>query len=139
MSSSTSLTVVVPAGTGTVSVTVSTTSGGSSTPLASAYTYVTTASPTVLFVFPNRGPVNGGTRVYIFGTNLTGATAVHFGGNAATGVIVLGRHVVSAISPAGTGMVDIMVTTPGGTSVTSAADRFTYVVRRGRVHEDLPR
>ena len=35
----TSLSVVVPAGTGTVSVTVITTGGGSSTPLANAYTY----------------------------------------------------------------------------------------------------
>ena len=34
-----SLTVVVPSGTGTVSVTVSTTAGGASTPLADAYTY----------------------------------------------------------------------------------------------------
>ena len=39
MTSGTSLTVVVPAGTGTVSVTVTTTAGGSSAPLADAYTY----------------------------------------------------------------------------------------------------
>ncbi len=39
VTSGTSLSVVVPAGSGTVSVTVATTSGGTSAPLANAYTY----------------------------------------------------------------------------------------------------
>ena len=42
---------------------------------------------------------------------------------------------ITADSPAGTGTVDVTVTTPGGTSATSAADQFTYiaaVARRSR-------
>jgi hypothetical protein len=33
---------------------------------------------------------------------------------------------VTAVSPAGTGTVDVTVTTPGGTSAVVAADQFTY-------------
>ena len=54
VTSGTSLTVVVPSGTGTVSVTVATTAGGTSAPLANAYTY--DAPPTVTSVTPNNGP-----------------------------------------------------------------------------------
>ena len=59
VTSHTSLTVVVPSGTGTVSVTVTTTAGGSSTPLADAYTY--NAPPTVTAVTPTTGPRAGPT------------------------------------------------------------------------------
>ena len=34
---------------------------------------------------------------------------------------------VTATAPAGTGTVDVTVTTAGGTSTTGAADQFTYV------------
>ena len=34
---------------------------------------------------------------------------------------------ITATAPAGTGTVDVTVTTPGGTSATSSADQFTYV------------
>ena len=34
---------------------------------------------------------------------------------------------ITADSPAGTGVVDVTVTTPGGTSATSSADQFTYI------------
>ena len=78
-------------------------------------------------VAPSTGPAAGGTSVTITGTNLTGASAVHFGANAATGVVVNSATSVTATSPAGTGTVDVTVTTPGGTSATSSADQFTYV------------
>ena len=35
---------------------------------------------------------------------------------------------ITADSPAGTGIVDVTVTTPLGTSATSPADQFTYIV-----------
>ena len=64
----------------------------------------------------------------ITGTNLTGATAVNFGANAATGHSVNSATSITATSPAGSaGTVDVTVTTPGGTSATSSADHFTYV------------
>ena len=55
------------------------------------------------------------------------ASAVKFGTNAATGVVVNSATSVTATSPAGTGTVDVTVTTANGTSATSAADHFTYV------------
>ena len=63
----------------------------------------------------------------ITGTNLAGATVVHFGTTAATNFTVVNDNTITATSPAGTaGTVDVTVTTPSGTSTTSAADQFTY-------------
>src|SRR5262249_52292309 len=56
--------------------------------LPAAYTYVN-APPTVTSALPNTGSAGGGTVVTIGGTNFTGATAVTFGGAAATNITVL--------------------------------------------------
>jgi len=91
-----------------------------------AYTSSTTI-PTVTGVSPSSGTINGGTTVTITGTNLTGATAVHFGTTAATNVNVVSATSITATSPAhAAGIVDVTVTTPSGTSAISAADQFTY-------------
>ena len=71
----------------------------------------------------------------ITGTGFTGATAVDFGTTPATNFTVVSDTTITADSPAGTGTVDVTVTTPAGTSATSAADQFTYtwpVPRRSR-------
>jgi hypothetical protein len=66
--------------------------------------------------------------VIITGTNLTGATAVMFGGLAAGSFTVNSATQITATSPAGSaGTVDVTVTTAGGTSTTSSADKFTVV------------
>jgi hypothetical protein len=62
----------------------------------------------------------------IHGSNLTGATVVDFGSNAATDVDVITSHLISATSPAGTGTVDVTVMTPNGTSATDTGDEFVY-------------
>ena len=126
VASGTSLTVSVPAGTGTVSVTVITTGGGSSTPLAGAYTY--NPPPTVTGVSPSSGPTAGGTSVTVSGTNLTGASAVDFGtANPGTSISAVTATSLTVTSPAGTGTVDVTVTTPNGTSAVNApSDHFTY-------------
>ncbi|BBH18909.1 hypothetical protein Back11_02540 [Paenibacillus baekrokdamisoli] len=62
------------------------------------------------------------------GSNLSGATAVTFGATAATSFTVDSATQITAIAPAGSGTVDVRVTTTGGTSATSAADQYTYVV-----------
>ena len=62
-------------------------------------------------------PASGGsgTVVTITGTNLTGATAVTFGpGNNATTFSVTNDTTVTATAPAGSGTVDVQVTTPCG-------------------------
>ena len=85
-------------------------------------------APTVTALNPTSGTTLGGTPVTITGTNLTGATAVTFGGTAATSVVVVGppRSPASAraMRPA---RVDVLVTTPGGTSANTAADNYLYV------------
>jgi hypothetical protein len=86
--------------------------------------------PTVTAVSPNGGPP-AGTSVTITGTNLTGASAVNFGGSAAARFAVNGATSITAIAPAGSvGTVDVTVTTGTGTSATSAADHFTYASPR---------
>jgi len=84
--------------------------------------------PTITSVVPNSGPAAGGAgSVVITGTNFTGATAVTFGTNAATAFTVNSATQITVTNiPGGTGTVDVRVTTPAGTSVIVAADRYTY-------------
>lgn len=78
-------------------------------------------------VTPSSGPSSGGTSVIITGTGFSGATSVTFGATAAASFTVNSATQITATSPAGSGTVDIRVTTAGGTSATSAADQFTYL------------
>jgi alpha-tubulin suppressor-like RCC1 family protein len=82
--------------------------------------------PLVSAISPQGGPLEGGTTVTITGQDLSGATAVHFGAVQASSFIVNSSTSVTAVSPAGTGTVDVTVTAPTGTSPQIAADRFTY-------------
>ncbi len=79
-------------------------------------------------ISPAQGPATGGTTVTIAGTAFTGATAVHFGSTAAAAFVVDSDTQITAVSPAGTGVVDVTVTTSTGTSATSSADQFSYQV-----------
>jgi len=119
------LKVTAPAGTGTVDVTVITPGGTSALSAKDRFSYA--APPTVSGVAPASGPVRGGTVVTVHGTNLTGATKVLFGKKAGTHVVVLNAGALKVTAPAGTGKVDVRVTTPGGTSAVTAKDRFYYV------------
>lgn len=84
------------------------------------------AAPAVLTITPNNGPTTGGTSVTITGTGFTGATAVDFGTTPATSFTVNNDGSITAVDPAGTGVVDVTVVGPYGTSPTTAADKFTY-------------
>ncbi len=123
--SATEITCNDPAGTGTVNVTVTTGAGTSLTGSANQFTYEAPA-PTVLAVSPGSGPTSSGTAVTITGTNFTGATAVAFGGTAATSVTIVSATEITCAGPAGTGTVDVTVTTSAGTSSVSSNDQFTY-------------
>ena len=123
--SATSITATAPAGSGTVDVTVTTAGGTSVTSSADHYTYV---APTVTAIYPNQGPVSGWNLVWIVGKNLGGVTAVKFGSTPAPAFAPLGAGAVLALAPAGSpGAVDVTVTTTGGKSATSSADRYVYV------------
>jgi hypothetical protein len=117
-----------PAGSaGVVHVTVTTPGGTSTASSADQFTYAAPPPlPTVTSINPTGGPAAGGTVVTITGTGFTGATAVKFGAAAATNVTVDSDIQIHATSPAGSGMVHVTVTTPGGTSGSSSADQFTY-------------
>ncbi|MGH2718531.1 MAG: HD domain-containing phosphohydrolase [Actinomycetota bacterium] len=80
--------------------------------------------PTVDTNSPLAGPAAGGTPVTIYGSGFTGATGVVFGTNSASFQIVSDTE-ISAVSPAGKGIVAIKVVTPAGTS-TSLLALFTY-------------
>ncbi|MBQ0988441.1 IPT/TIG domain-containing protein [Streptomyces sp. F63] len=67
-------------------------------------------------ISPDQGSTGGGTSVTITGTNLTGTSEVTFGTKEATSVVNVSPTEVTAVSPSGTGTVDVTVTTPGGTS-----------------------
>jgi YVTN family beta-propeller protein len=92
---------------------------------------IAAATPTVTAVSPNGGPPAGGTSVTITGTNLSGASAVNFGGSTATRFAVNSATSIIAIAPAeAVGTVDVTVTTGNGTSAASTADHFTYASPR---------
>ena len=127
VNSDTRITVTAPAGiAGTVDVTVVTAVGTSVAAAADQFTYA--AVPTVGGISPSAGPITGGTMVTITGTGLANATAVYFGATLAT--IVPGSNTGSQLvvaSPAGVaGMVDVTVTTTGGTS-TATTRRSLYL------------
>ena len=81
--------------------------------------------PSVAAISPSSGPEAGGAEVTISGSGFGGTSEVRFGSAPAAFEVVSG-NTIAAISPAGTGTVDVTVTTPAGTSETSAADRFAY-------------
>ncbi|MEO6922992.1 MAG: IPT/TIG domain-containing protein, partial [Bryocella sp.] len=81
---------------------------------------------TVSGISPTSGPSAGGTSVTIAGSGFTGATAVMFGSTAAPSFTVVSDTSITAVSPAGSGLADVTVTTPIGISATSFADQFAY-------------
>jgi hypothetical protein len=111
----------------TVDVTVTTAGGTSATSSADQYSFVAPV-PVVTAINPSAGSPAGGTSVTITGTGLSFATAVTFGSTPAASITSNTDTQIVAVSPAGTvgTTVDVTVTTAGGTSTTSAADRFTF-------------
>lgn len=97
---------------------------------AAVVTAITPApkAPTVTGLSPTTGAVAGGVSVIVTGTGFTGATAVDFGASApAASFSVDSDTQITAVSPAAAlaGPVDVIVTTPAGTSATSPADVYT--------------
>ena len=78
-------------------------------------------------ISPTIGTTSGGTSVTITGTNFTDATAVNFGGTAASSFAIDSDTAIAVISPANSaGVVDVTIATVDGTSAASSADQFTY-------------
>jgi len=128
VTNSTTIAATAPSGTGTVNVTVTTPAGTSAVSSADQFKYPV-PPPTVTAVRPTSGPTKGGTKVTITGTNLTGVTAVRFGSTSALSFKTSAAG-IRAVSPAGTGTVNVTVVTATGTSPVNPDDQFTYVAKK---------
>jgi hypothetical protein len=91
-------------------------------------TYAFVPPPRITRITPDKGPARGGTKVVIEGLNLLGTFKVSFGGSRASRVRLNRARTELTVTapPHAPGNVYVTVTTPGGTSVIVAADRFTY-------------
>jgi hypothetical protein len=118
---------------GTVNIIVTTSAGPSIATAADHFTYI---GPTITRISPASGTESGGTRVTITGTGLSGATSVRFGTvPAASYTVNVKGTTLKAVAPAhAAGPVNIVVTTPGGTSATGSADTYTFILVAGRGH-----
>jgi IPT/TIG domain len=138
--SDTELSVVSPAGVGTVDVTVTGPAGTSGANPADRFTYLG-----VTGVNPAGGAP--GSPVTVTGSGFTAAQAIHFGNTAADMSKVQvgpdGTTLTLTAVPQGTGQVHVSITTPLGTSPTGPADQFTYKTGKegkdgkdGKEHKD---
>ena len=122
VNSDTSITAVSPAGSGTSDLTVTTPAGTSA--VTAADKFLSVSPPTVSAIAPAEGPTSGGTAVAITGANLTGATSVKFAGAETSSLVVNNDTSIVVTSPPGAGSVDVVVTTPAGSTATGT--KFTY-------------
>lgn len=122
VASPTSLVATVPPGTGIVDVTV-TSPDGSSTPAPDDwFSY----GPVVTGISASDpiGTAVGGNTLNISGSGFTGATGVEFGGVPAESFQVIHDSEAVAVSPPGSGILDVTVTDGGCTSQISSADQY---------------
>ena len=84
--------------------------------------------PRVTGLSTSGGPTSGLTSVTITGTGFTGATSVSFNTTAAASFTFVSDTSITAVSPSvSTGeTVDVIVSTPGGPSLPSTADKFRF-------------
>jgi hypothetical protein len=127
VTSDTSITATAPAGeaAGAIDVRVDTPGGGiSDVASGDVYTYV--AAPAVTGLSPSAGALVGGTSVVITGTGFTGASSVKFGAASASFTVNSDTQVTATAPSGSAGVVDVTITTAGGASPVSSADRYTY-------------
>jgi len=85
-----------------------------------------TPAPTLTAVSPTEGSELGGTELTLTGAHLDGVRGVTIGGADASGIQMISTTTLTCVSPPGTpGLVDITVTTTGGTA--TLASGFTYL------------
>jgi primosomal replication protein N len=114
----TTINATTPAGVGQVDVVVQ--HPGGDVTLTNAFAY----TPTIASVNPTSGSEAGGDLVTITGTGFIDAQRVTFGGTDGTSVTVVNATTITVLTPAGTGLVDIVVIHPGGNATLPGG--FTY-------------
>ncbi|MCU0124384.1 putative Ig domain-containing protein [Pseudomonas vlassakiae] len=89
---------------------------------------ITGAGPSVTALSPSSGSTSGANSVIITGSGFTSVTGVKFGTTPATAFTVNSSTQITATAPGHTaGVVDVTVSTAGGTSLTSSASQYTYL------------
>lgn len=116
--SDTQITAVAPPGTGVALVTALSPGGTSA---AAYYSYL--PAPVVTGLAPAQGPESGGNEVTVTGSGLGLALVVTFGA-VPVSFVAYSDALLGAVAPPGTGVVPVVVTTPGGPS---AGAPYTYV------------
>ncbi|MGD0257609.1 MAG: IPT/TIG domain-containing protein [Thermoplasmata archaeon] len=107
-----------------VNVRVITLGGESATSSADRYTYTSGTRPGITSIWPTWGAA--GTRVQINGSNFISTATVTFGGLASTGVTFVSPTELTAVSPSGTGTVNVLVNSTGLQSGPILSDLFSY-------------
>jgi hypothetical protein len=122
VNSATQITAIVGSGSSGV-VGVTTPSGATSSTSSLTFVSASLSAPTITSFLPTAA--GSGTSVVITGTNLTGATAVSFGGFTAQSFTVNSATQITAIVGSGSNGI-IMVTTPGGVATSTSRFNFTH-------------
>ena len=111
---------------GTAGVVVSTTGGTSTAAPSTSYSW--DGLPAVTSLSRTSGPVAGGTKVTITGSNFSTVKSVKFGTTPAAAFSSTSSTSMSATAPAHTaGTVTISVTTPGGTSTATSHASYRFI------------
>ena len=115
VNSDTQITATSPAESGgVVDITVTTPQTTSATGAADKFTFAT--FPVVTGISPSQGDPAGGTTVVISGSGFTGATSVTFATSPAISLTVNSDSQITVVTPPGSGLVSVVVTTPSGSS-----------------------
>lgn len=121
------ITVTAPAhAAGLVNVRITTPGGLSAAVPSDRYRYL--AAPTVTNLTPGAGPTAGGGYVTVTGTGFVSGATVSFGTAPASPIQVLSATTIRVKPPAGAGTVNVTVSTLGGASAVTDADRYTFTV-----------
>jgi len=91
---------------------------------------ISALSPPPIFrsMSPVFGVTGGGTAFEIIGEGFVDGATVTFGGTPATGIVVVDSEHITGLSPAGTGLVDVVVTNPDTqTTGSEGHDAYQYL------------
>ena len=130
-----------PAGSaGAASITV-TTPGGTSSPLAGAFTYVVVVAPVLESIGADIGIAAGGTKQTLRGYNFSSGTiSVTFNGVAATSIVIVNDSKLTCLTPAGSAsetQVDVVVSNSAGSSTLAASYEYGAVTGTTQATQDF--
>lgn len=111
----------------TTSTSSSSTSSTSTSTSSTSSTTTTTAPSSVIVtsVRPTRGPVSGNLRVHIYGSGFAAPSTVSLGGVPCRNVVIKrGRRIDCTTGARAAGVVDVVVTAPGGTGTLPSGYRY---------------